>query len=105
MQKELAHSAAKSECGFFFDEKFCLRACVERIDKRYSLKENGGDWLALAVFCDKVFQYAELFEYQSADKDGFSLYKRTSYLAEMVGKSEFMKTLTQACCPIKTVVS
>jgi len=91
MQKHL--SVNEHECGFLFDENYSLKACVERIDKCYSLKENHGNWLALSVFCDKVFSYVELLEYQRQGEDGFSLYKRTAYLAEMVGKRAFLQTM------------
>lgn len=90
-----------SEPSFLFDHALKVVHLSNYISDRYELQENAGDWMACAIFSNNLFSHVVLFEMQRKTEKGSFIYKRSSFLPEMVGKCDFLQAIEKSCRSVK----
>jgi hypothetical protein len=88
-QPQLTILSTKTE-SVFYNEKCVCVATSTHDSKRHALSDNHGDWLVAALLVNNVFKWVTLYEYDYKLESGQHVYKRSSFLPEMVGKTDFL---------------
>jgi len=81
---------------FLLDEAFKIVALADLELKQYTLQNNVGNFIACVVFSELKFSHACLFEQKQAIEGGSFIYRRSSFLPEMVQKQHFIQAFTNA---------